>query len=112
MTLGEVEARLQNKERAMMLRIQQIPEGFKLRLDALIQGIGDRGWIVKHVDDHAVVLSLGGQDAIIPLAYVEAVYQATEPDIAWVLSASCAVLSAGVGALVAKYNLPPHLRPS
>ena len=97
MTLMEVEARLQNKERAMMLRIQQIPQGAKLRLDALIQGIGDRGWIVKYVDDHAVTLSHDGQDAIIPLAYVGAVYQATEADIGWVLGASCVLLVSCLG---------------
>jgi hypothetical protein len=114
MTLMEVEARLQNKERAMQLRIQQIPEGAKLRLDALIQGMSDRGWIVRHVDDHAVTLSHDGRDAIIPLAYVEAVYQATdaEADIAWVLGASCTLLGSRGGALVAKYNLPAHLRTS
>ena len=71
MTLMEVEARLQNRERAMKLRFQQIPKEAKLRLDAFNQGVSEGGWSVRDVDDDAVTLSNGSSEAIIPLAYVE-----------------------------------------
>jgi len=110
MTLMEVEARLQNKERAMKLRLHQIPTEAKLRFDALLAGITDGGWRVKDVDDDAVTLTQGTLEAIIPLAYVEAVYQTKEAEHGWVVAASCTVLSGGVNVLVTKYNLPEHLR--
>jgi len=69
----------------MKLRLEQIPPGDKLRLDAAIFGVSERDWTLKHLDDNTVTLShaVHTDTVTIPLAYVEAVYPTTETDILW-----------------------------
>jgi len=89
MTLMEVEARLQNKERAMKLRIQRIPPDEMVALDAKSQGVSWNDWRVEAVDDDAVTLSRSQFRIVVPLAYVEAVHRSGEPGVKWVLGLSC-----------------------
>jgi predicted HTH transcriptional regulator len=50
MTLMEVEARMENKERAMRLRIERIPADERVGLDAKSHGITWHGWRVEAVE--------------------------------------------------------------
>jgi Schlafen, AlbA_2 len=89
MTLMEVEARLQNRERAMKLRLDVIPHDAPVGLDAFVREIGHNDWRVVGVDDDVVRLVKNGAELVVPLAYVEAVYQAGEPEAQWVIRVPC-----------------------
>lgn len=94
MTLMEVEARMQNRERLARLRLEQIKPEDRVWLDAAqLIGRAPMEWSVRSVDDHAVMLSQAGVPAIVPLAYVEAVYRADErsPHAEWVVALDCKV---------------------
>jgi Putative DNA-binding domain len=110
MTLMEVEARMQNKERAMRLRIEKIPQDATIGLDARVQGTNHHDWRVVAVDDDAVTLSRGALNAVVPLAYVEAVQRANEQGAEWMIGLSCAVQAIPMGGqptqiLVRKFNI-------
>jgi hypothetical protein len=97
MTLMEVEARLQNKERAMRLRIEGIPKEAHIALDARVQGTGHDEWRVTAVNDDAVTLSRGALQVAVPLVYVEAVHPTNEPGVHWVIGLSCAIQAIPMG---------------
>ena len=89
MTLMEVEARLQNKERAMKLRLGTVLSNAPVGLDAFIREIRHNDWRVMGVDDDVVRLDKDGAELVVPLAYVEAVYEAGEPEAQWVIRVPC-----------------------
>ena len=89
MTLMEVEARMQNKERAMKLRIEAIPATAPIGLDAFVREIGHNDWRVAGVDDDVVRLAKNDAELVAPLAYVDAVYKAGEPDAEWIIRLPC-----------------------
>lgn len=87
--LAEVEARMQGRERMTSLRIEQIGPDKSVGLDAQIRGADHNEWRVRAVDDNVVRLSKGVLEVVVPLIYVDAVYQAGELGAEWVLSLSC-----------------------
>jgi hypothetical protein len=89
MTLIEVEARMQNQERAMRLRLAGIPATSPVGLDAWIRQIGHNDWRVTGVSDDVVRLTKDGEELVAPLAYIEAVYQAGEPSAEWIVRLPC-----------------------
>jgi len=89
MTLMEVEDRMQNKERAMKLRIGAIPSDAPVGLDAFVRQIGHNDWRVAGVDDDVIRLVKNGAELVVPLAYVDAVYQAGEPEAQWIIRLPC-----------------------
>jgi hypothetical protein len=89
MTLLEVEAQMENKERAMRLRLERIPPDAPVGLDAYVRVIGHNDWRVTGVDDDVVRLSKDDAEMVAPLAYVEAVYEAGEPEATWVIRLPC-----------------------
>lgn len=89
MTLMEVEARLQNKERAMRLRIGAIPSNASVGLDAFVREIGHNNWRVTGADDDVIRLVKNGAELVVPLSYVEAVYEAGEPEAQWIIRIPC-----------------------
>jgi len=110
MTLMEVEARLQNKERAMRLQIESIPKGAPIVLDAHVQGIGHDEWRVEAIDDSVITLSRNALQVAVPLTYVEAVHPTAEPGAQWVLGLSCVIYAIPMGAQpkylqVRRYNI-------
>jgi hypothetical protein len=104
MTLMEVEARLQNKERAMRLRIENIPREAHVALDARVQGTGHNEWRVAAVTDDTVTLSRGALQVAVPLVYVEAVHPTNEPGVNWVIGLSCVIYAVPMG------GQPTHLQ--
>jgi Schlafen, AlbA_2 len=92
MTLSEVDARMQNNERAMRLRLGRIPAGAKVGLDAsLRKALGHNDCRVVGVTDDVVRLKKDGEELAAPLAYVEAVYQAGEPEAERIIRLSCCI---------------------
>jgi schlafen family protein len=89
MTLLEVEARMQDHERRMRLRLERIPADAPVRMDALVHGTNIHGWRVRAVTDDAVTLWIDGVSTVVPLTYVLAVYSSGEPGAEWVIALSC-----------------------
>lgn len=86
MTLMEVEARMENRERLARLRLERIGRGEKVVLDAQVSGIDHREWEVTGVDDDVVSLAKGALHVDVPLAFVQAIYRTPEPGVGWVLA--------------------------
>ena len=91
MTLIEIEARMQNHERLMKLRLEVVQSRHSIFLDAKIGGTDPQGWSLERLDDDTVTLRKGALHLPIPLAYIEAVYRSTEPGNDWVMALSCHV---------------------
>jgi hypothetical protein len=91
MTLVEVEARMQNRERLVKLRLEEVRPEQHILLDANVGGTDPAGWTLERLDDHTATLSKGALHLPIPFAYVEAVYRTTEPGNDWVMALSCHV---------------------
>jgi Putative DNA-binding domain len=90
--MGEIEARMQGTERLMRYRLEKIPKHASIGLDANIREIGHNDWEIRTVDDDVVRFGkIGAPDieAIVPLAYVGAVYPAREARADWVVQLSC-----------------------
>jgi hypothetical protein len=89
--MDELEARMQGRERLMRFRLEQIPPTAQVGIDARIREIGHGDWRVVAVTEDIMRLTKGqdGNEVIVPLAYVEAVYHAEEPSAEWVIRLPC-----------------------
>jgi hypothetical protein len=89
--VAEMEARMQSRERLQRLRLERIARNVPVGLDAMLRTpeLVHNNWRVHAVDDDVVTLQHGSIRTAVPLAYVEAVYQAGEPEAEWVVSLSC-----------------------
>lgn len=84
--MDELEARMQGRERLMRFRLERIPAISTVALDARIRGeIDHYNWRVVAVTPDIVRLSKDGGELVVPLAYIEAVYKADEPQAEWVI---------------------------
>lgn len=94
LTLTEIEARMQDKERAHRLRLEQIGPDDQVVLDAVVDGnLGHDDWRVSSVTEDTVLLMKAGPNlnVVVPLAYVRAVYRTCDPIATWVIDLSCHV---------------------
>jgi hypothetical protein len=91
LTLAEIEARMQDRDRMHRLRLEAIGPDDAVGLDGpMDRDLGHNDWRVVRVDDDVVTLSqFGGVDAfVMPLVYIAAVYRADETDAKWVIALS------------------------
>lgn len=92
LTLAEVEARMQDRDRVHRLRLRQIPPHALVGLDAQIDTqLAHDNWRVCRVEEDIVVIGKFPVEVAVPLAYVETVYEAGLPDAEWVIALSCYV---------------------
>lgn len=89
--VAEMEARMQARERLQRLRLERIAPNDTVGIDAMIRAgeLPDNNWRVDAVDDDVVTLRYGKIKTAVPLAYVDAVYRAGEPEAEWVVALSC-----------------------
>ena len=103
LTLAEVEARMQDRDRVHRLRLLEIGGDIPIGLDARIDDrVWHDGWKVQLVEQDIVTLVKDGIPVATPLAYVEAVYPAGLEDASWVIALSC-YLSKGEGRSAGQY---------
>jgi hypothetical protein len=106
MPLIEVEARMNDRERLIKLRLEEIPSDSPIWLDADLRSVEPDDWYRRELDDHTVTLEHGGRRLVIPLAYIDAVYPSRERVSAhWVISLSCRIESLSGGS-----GVPAHYR--
>jgi hypothetical protein len=112
MTLLEVEARMNARERLTRLRIEQFGHNDQIALDAMMYNIDHYGWNLVCVDDDTLRLKKGALEAVIPLTYVDAVYPANSPHARWVLDLSCYITRVTQGGefIHVSKNKPLHVQ--
>ena len=90
MTLGEVEARMQDQTRVHRLRLEQIGADAPVGLDATVdRDLGHNDWRVASVGEDVVVLGKGAIEVPGPLAYIQTVYRAGLLAAEWVIDLDC-----------------------
>jgi hypothetical protein len=90
MTLGEIEARMQDQTRVHRLRLEQIGRQELVGLDVKVDAnLTHNGWRVARVEEDVVVLERELEEVPIPLAYVETVYRAGLRGAEWIVALSC-----------------------
>lgn len=112
LTLAEVEARMQDRDRVHRLRLAEIKSEETVTLDTKIDAnLSHNNWRVVRVQEDAVILKKDTIEVLVPLAYVEAVYRAGLPDMEWVIGLSCYVSKPkGRGVIIITKGLPHDRR--
>lgn len=89
LTLTEIEARMQDRDRAHRLQLNQIKQSERVGLDAHVDNeLGHYDWNVSAVGEDVVVLTKEKQ-VVVPLAYVRAVYRPELPGAVWIVDLDC-----------------------
>lgn len=92
LTLAEIEARMQDRDRVHRLRLQQIGPDTQVGLDAILDTqLDHNSWRVVRVEDDVVILKKATDEVPVPLAYVETVYRAGLQSAEWLIVLSCYV---------------------
>lgn len=90
LTLAEIEAHMQDRDRVHRLRLEQIGPDEPVGLDAMVdRELGHNDWRVVRVDEDVAILGKGALRVPVPLAYVETVYRARLQRAEWVIALSC-----------------------
>ena len=111
MTLGEVEARMQDQTRVHRLRLQQIDSDEPVGLDATLdRDLGHNDWRVLNVGDDVVLLKKAGIQVPVRLAYVQTVYRAGLTSAEWVIDLDCYLSKHRQRPIIAVTKKMPHGR--
>lgn len=110
--MNELEARMQGRERLMRFRLEQIPLTAQIGLDARVRDLGHNDWRIAGVTQDVVRLRKDANELVAPLAYVEAVYHAEEPNAEWIIRLPCFIaMSRRTQRMHLTKELPQGIRP-